>query len=621
MCGIAGIIGPFNQSVLKNKVVKMTARLIHRGPDAEGFYLNEKVALGNTRLAIIDLNDKANQPFIDLQKRYVLLFNGEIYNFREVKSQLVDYDFQTNSDTEVVLAAFMKWGPKCLEYLNGMFAFAIWDTLEKQLFIARDRLGVKPLYYYWLRDRFVFASEIRAIKASGLVQLEIDDHSLADYLMNLSVTAPNTLFKEIYQLMPGQYAVFKDDTLTKNYYWNIEKERTFQYLDNPFQIKKEIRRLLTESVERRMISDVELGAFLSGGIDSSAIVGLMSEVTDKPIHTFSVAFNELAFDESRYAKLIAKKFNTNHTQVNLTAGDFLKELPNALKAMDTPSGDAINTYIIAKATKNAGFSVALSGIGGDELFAGYDKFKLFYKIKNHPLLRFTPEFMRQSIGAAANRFLRGAKGERFAGMLKAENLNIEHQYSFLRQNHSISGVSKILKSQHPGGNIVQEILADRKTGINKLPVLSQYSVAELLCYTQNVLLKDTDQMGMANSLEIREPFLDYNLVEFVLQIPDQIKYPIFPKSLLVEALYPLLPNEIVHRPKMGFTFPWVYWLQNELRDFCEMHLSLLGKREQFSEREITSLWDDFLRNKNGVKWNHIWQLVVLESYLTENLGL
>ncbi|GAC1312463.1 MAG: asparagine synthase (glutamine-hydrolyzing) [Mucilaginibacter sp.] len=620
MCGIAGIIGPFNQIVLKDKIVKMAARLIHRGPDSDGFYFNEKIALVNTRLAIIDLNDNANQPFIDSQKRYVLLFNGEIYNFREVKSQLADYDFTSHSDTEVVLAAFMKWGPKCLERLNGMFAFAIWDNQKRQLFIARDRLGAKPLYYYHFHDRFIFASEIRAINASGLVQLEVDDDSLADYLMNLSVTAPNTLFKEIHQLMPGQYAVFKDNTLTKSYYWNIEAARTFHDLDDLFHVEKEIRRLLTESVERRMISDVDLGAFLSGGIDSSAIVGLMSEVTDKPVHTFSVAFNEQTFDESHYAKLIARKFNTKHTQVNLTAGDFLKELPNALSAIDTPSGDAINTYIIAKATKNAGFSVALSGIGGDELFAGYDKFKLFYKIKNHPLLRSAPEFMRQSAGTIARHLLRGAKGERFAGMLKAENLNIEHQYTFLRQSYPMSAVKRMLRNQHPIGNMVQEILAERKIGINKLPVLSQYSVAELLCYTQNVLLKDTDQMGMANSLEIREPFLDYHLVEFVLQIPDQIKFPIYPKSLLVEALYPLLPFEIVHRPKMGFTFPWIQWLQNELRDFCELHLRLLGKREQFSASEISRLWNDFLGNKNGVKWNHIWQLVVLESYLTENLG-
>jgi asparagine synthase (glutamine-hydrolysing) len=544
------IIGPFDRNILQEKINRMTRLMVHRGPDSGGSYINENIALGHRRLAIIDLDDNANQPFFDISKRYSLVFNGEIYNFLDIKLKLKGYSFQTNSDTEVILAAFIKWGHQCVEYFNGMFAFAIWDNHKKELFIARDRLGVKPLYYYHSNNEFIFASEIRAIKGSGKINLSLNSNSIADYLMNLSVSAPYTLFKEIYQLMPGQYGIFKDKSLTIHDYWKIETVITFPNIDNPDYVKKEIRHLLTKSVERRMISDVDLGAFLSGGIDSSLIVGLMSEVSNQPINTFSVAFEEKEFDESPYVDLITKKFNTKHSKLTLTSDYLLDELPHALGAMDTPSGDGINTYILSKAIKSFGFTVAMSGVGGDELFAGYPNFKVFHKMKNDAVLNLTQHLLRYPIGLASH-FFTGLKGRRLADMLKAKSFNIEHQYPFLRRAYSRAQVQKILINKDAIYNPIEQILMERKNAISKFPSLSQYSIAEFLGYTQNILLKDADQMGMANALEIREPFFDFNLVEFVLQIPDKIKYPKYPKKLLVEALSPL------YRMRLYIGLKWV----------------------------------------------------------------
>jgi asparagine synthase (glutamine-hydrolysing) len=619
MCGIAGIVGPFGSNVLADKINRMLRLMVHRGPDSGGTHIDEHVALGNRRLAIIDLDKSANQPFFDISKRYSLIFNGEIYNFKEIKLQLKEYCFQTSSDTEVILAAYLKWGYHCVEQFNGIFAFALWDNNEKKLFIARDRLGVKPLYYFHYAQAFIFASEIRAIKGSGLIKLKLDSHSISDYLMNLSVSAPHTLFEDIYQLMPGQYGVFKNGALSVHDYWQIEAAITFPDIDNPAHVKKEIRRLLTESVEKRMISDVSIGAFLSGGIDSSIIVGLMSEISNQPVNTFSVGFDEKEFDESGYVDLVAKRFNTRHTSITLNPNDLLSELPYALKAMDTPSGDAINTFILSKFVKSKGFSVAMSGVGGDELFAGYPNFKVFHKMKNARILNTTPYSVRYPIGLISHVFA-GSKGKRLAEMLKAKNFNIENQYSFLRQVFSKAEVQRIISPKYAIRNPIEQILTDRKNAINQFPFLSQYSIAELLGYTQNILLKDADQMGMANSLEIREPFFDFRLIEFVLQIPDKLKYPRYPKKLLVEALSPILPGKIAFRPKMGFSFPWEKWLRQEPKDFCELHINSLANRELFSKERLKILWNDFLQHKNGVKWSQIWVLVVLEAYINENLS-
>lgn len=616
MCGIAGIVGLKDKELSTLKIGLMTESLKHRGPDATGVFVDEEIALGHLRLSIIDLSENANQPFFDAANRYSITFNGEIYNFQDVKRLLPEYPFRTNSDTEVILAAFIKYGADCLSLLNGMFAFAIWDKERKELFAARDRLGVKPLYYAQSSEGvFVFASEIRAILNSELIPRKLNKYGLYDYIMYQSVYAPKTIVENIYQLPAGEFGIFSNGKFTKKSYWRIEEKHIEEFTDDKEAVKKNVKDLLIKSVERRMISDVRLGAFLSGGIDSSAIVALMSEMSSQPINTFSVNFGEKEFDESPYSNLIAQKYKTNHTSVQLTAEDFLTELPNALKSTDSPSGDGINTYVVSKATKKSGITVALSGLGGDELFVGYPNFINWMKTQNSVLTKIPSVFRRpfaMAIGASNN-----SKHQRIADILAADKVNISGIYPMFRQVMSQQTLSDFYKNGNHEISI-QKLLRAREEEIEEFPLLSQFSIAELLGYTQNVLLKDTDQFSMASALEVREPFFDYKLVEYVLQIPDRIKYPKYPKSLLVEALYPMLPDKVVHRPKMGFVLPFERWMRNELKDFCQDRLENLAEREIFISDKLLKKWDDFQKGTNGVLWSHMWHLVVLTEWLENN---
>ena len=616
MCGIAGIVGLKDKEIANQKILLMTESLKHRGPDATGVFVSDEIALGHLRLSIIDLSESANQPFFDVSNRFVITYNGEIYNFQEVRQLLPEYPFRTDSDTEVILAAYEKFGAECLSLFNGMFAFAIWDSVRKELFVARDRLGVKPFYYSQTSDgTFVFASEIRALLNSQLIPRKLNKSGVYDYLMYQSVYAPETIVENIFQLPAGEFGILSNGKFTKQSYWKIENNSLKKFSDDEKTVKKNVKDLLLSSIEQRMISDVRLGAFLSGGIDSSAVVALMSEVSSRPIDTFSVTFGEKQYDESVYSNLIAQKYKTNHTSVFLTAKDFLHELPHALKAADSPSGDGINTYVVSKATKKSGITVALSGLGGDELFAGYPNFLNWYKTKKGFLPKI-PLVLRRSMAAAFSNF-GNSKQQRIANIISADNINLSNVYPMFRQVMSQQIVSDIYRNGHFEISIRKQ-LESKQSDIDKFPFLSQFSIAEMIGYTQNVLLKDTDQFSMASALEVREPFFDYKLVEYVLQIPDEIKYPKYPKSLLVEAIYPMLPDEVVHRKKMGFVLPFEKWMRHELKEFCRDRIENLASRGIFNSDRLLSKWEEFQTGKNGVLWSHLWHLIVLTEWLENN---
>jgi asparagine synthase (glutamine-hydrolysing) len=637
MCGITGILNLQSKSNLAHAIQNMTDAIAHRGPNSVGFFMDEnKVALGHRRLSIIDISTSANQPFKDKLERYALVFNGEIYNYQEVKPLIQGYNFKTTSDTEVILAAYIKWGKDCLQYLNGMFAFALWDKKNQTLFIARDRLGIKPLYYYLDNQRFIFSSEIRSILESGFVPRQLDKKALHDFLVFQSVYAPNTIIKNVFQLMPGEYAFITNEGMKKDFYWKIETpshllrdfvpqqySKTSSGNSDLETAQKNVKELLSASVARRMISDVPLGAFLSGGIDSSAVVALMAQASERPIDTFTVSFAEKQFDESHFANIISKKYNTNHTNIRLSPDDFLKELPHALDAMDAPSGDGLNTYVVSKATKKAGITVALSGLGSDELFAGYPYSRHFQQLNtSFPKYWNIPMGLRHPILSLAHSALSSnAKMGRAIDMLNVSAPTIDAIYPYLRLVNTEGEASKLLNldNKHPE-LIICQLLKERKKNIAELPLLSQVTVAEMLGYTLNVLVKDTDQFSMASALEVREPFFDYKLVEYVLSVPDHLKYDkSSPKSLLVSSLGSLLPREIVHRPKMGFSFPWRHWLLNELRPFCEKYLQNLTKYDLFNQKTIQAEWVSFVSSK-GAKQSYvkIWQLVVLSYWLEKN---
>ncbi len=607
MCGIAGNIN-FNNQNDPSIIKVMTNTMAHRGPDADGFYSDNYISLGHRRLSIIDLSEQANQPIYSTCGNYAIIFNGEIYNYAEVKNSLTTYQFATNSDTEVVLAAYITYGAKSLELLKGMFAYAIYNKQTNEVFIARDRLGVKPVYYYKDDTCFLFASELRAILATKIVPPKVNKLALQYYLVLQSVYAPHTIIQNIVQLEAGHYIIINENKVEIKQYWDIKNPQQKFEINSKADAQSNVLHLMQQSVARRLVADVPVAAFLSGGIDSSAIVGLMAQVTEAP-QTFNIAFNEADYDESTYAEIIATKFKTKHHKILLSPQTFLDELINALNAMDTPSGDGINSYVVAKEIVKNNIKVAMSGVGGDELFAGYPSFKQWYSMYHKQWIWKSPMALRKLV---ANLLPNNSKYSRVAKLLQQKQLDINTFYPLIRQVYDANTVHKLLQQHTVNQNIKLNLTA------NNFPSLSQFSIAELLGYTQNTLLKDTDQFSMAVSLEVREPFFDHDLIEYVLQIPDAIKLPTYPKQLLVESLGDLLPPEIVHRKKKGFTFPWEHWMRNELKAFCHKLITDLNNRDFIENGIPLQLWNNFLQNKD-VKWSQIWVLVVLEYWLQKNV--
>ncbi len=617
MCGINGIIQPGGTDHFGQQVERMNRALAHRGPDDQGVLAEGGIALGHRRLSIIDLSAAGHQPMGYDSGRYSIVYNGELYNFRELKQELGDAAFRTSTDTEVILAAYAKWGTECLARFNGMFAFAIWDKTDHTLFIARDRLGIKPLYYTKSGGKIVFSSEIRGLLASGFAEKKLDRKALGDYLRYQTVHAPDTILEGVKMLLPGHYMLVTASAQEIKCWWKpvLREAAPVNYKT----VCGDVRALLRDAVERRLVADVPFGAFLSGGIDSSAIVGLMSEVASSPVNTFSVTFDDSEFSEAVYAKLIAKKFNTVHHEIRLEPGDFLDDLPAALDAMDHPSGDGPNTYVVSKATKKAGITMALSGLGGDELFAGYDIFKRTAALERKKWLNAFPRGMRKAGGAFVKKLKPGVASEKMAAVLAQEKIGFRSFYPLSRQVLLDEQIDRLTAGRVDDPYRVQEIVeAIERDFPGEDFLLSRVSMAEISTYMQNVLLRDTDQMSMAHALEVRVPFLDYTLVEYVLNLPGTMKFPHTPKKLLVDSLGGLLPAEIVNRPKMGFTFPWKKWIKTELRGFCEERLARLGRREPFDAQGVTLLWRAFLQNDPRVTWSRIWPLVVLSHWLDKN---
>jgi len=620
MCGINGIY-QFNGLKIKTDVIqKMNDTIIHRGPDAEGIFNDELIMLGHRRLSIIDVEPSANQPMVSSNNRYVIVFNGEIYNFKALKALLTDYEFKTKSDTEVVLAAYQKWGKLCVNHFDGMFAFAIWDKVDKSLFITRDRLGIKPLYYVLDNEKIIFSSSVKAILNTQLIPRQIRQESLVDYLRFQTVHSPFTIIEDLYMLEGGQYMFFNDEKQELKTYWH--PTTNYRVADNSIsQVQTKVSDLLSTSVEKRMMSDVPFGAFLSGGIDSSIIVGLMAQKHNQKIDTFSIGFKENEFSEAQYAQKIADKFKTNHHAIELSVEEFKDMIPTAMKFYDHPSGDGLNTYVVSKKTTESGIKMALSGVGGDELFGGYSVFNQIPQLQSKKWLSSFPNYARKYVGIF-NHLLKGnVASSKIKEILKQEYFDTEFIYQFYRQVLMDDQVEKLIKKYPLPKNKVFEMtheLIGYDTSGWSLPPLSRISVAEMLTYMQNTLLRDADQMSMANSLEVRVPFLDHHLVEYTLGISDKIKQPITPKKLLVDSFKDLLPESIYNRPKMGFVLPFEKWMKGELKDFCIDNFNELKKISYLKPKELDNLWQAFEKGNKRVGWSRIWHLVTLGNWIKEN---
>lgn len=618
MCGIAAIFSfQRGSSDLDGQIRKMSARMAHRGPDADDFYVNENVALGHRRLAIIDLSPLGNQPMWDHSGRYGIVFNGEIYNYRDLKAQLPDYPFRSSSDTEVILAGFATWGTAVFEKLNGIFAFVIYDKTARCVYAVRDRFSIKPLYFHQSETAVYFASEVRPIIGTAITNRKISAVALSDYISNGAVAGSQRMCAGIQQLDGGHYLqVTENKTVTTHCYRRFFDGDVEPVSGRSADVQRKVKDLLLQSVERQMVSDVPLGAFLSGGIDSSAIVALMSEVSSVPPLTFTIGFADKNFDETPYANIIAERYKTNHTTLKLSPDDFLQELPNALAAMDTPTLDGPNTFVVSKLTRQSGVTVALSGLGGDELFAGYSSFQRYFQWKQKWWWHL-PQWTRSIAGMPLAQLGLSSKYRRLGELLCVPVFDIEHVYPIFRGIFDYKTLGQIQDGNYNGNPSAKRFTA-LQGQIEKFPLLSQYSIAEMLGYTSHMLLKDTDQMSMASSLEVRVPFFDNDLVDYVLRIPDTIKYPHTPKSLLVSALGGRLPDEVVNRPKMGFTLPWENWIRQDLFHFCNDHIKALCDRNILNPNVLRRMWADFQKGNHQVLWSHIWMFVVLEEWLLRN---
>ncbi|MFM7726722.1 MAG: asparagine synthase (glutamine-hydrolyzing), partial [Flavobacteriales bacterium] len=499
----------------------------------------------------------------------------------------------------------------------GMFAFALWDEKEECLLIARDRLGVKPLYFAETEHGLVFASELRALLTTGWIDPKISRASLADYLRYQTVHAPHTIIEGVYMLMPGHRMTITSKGVHTERWWDMVDNRVrLDGIETKQDVQKHVLDLLTSSVELRMRADVPFGAFLSGGIDSSIVVGLMSQISEHPVNTFSITFQEKTYDESPYSELIARRFNTKHTAIQLSADHFRHTLPEALAAMDHPSGDGPNTYVVSKATRDSGVKMALSGLGGDEVFAGYEVFRRMKSLESKNWLNTLPVHLRKNIGLLLRTLKPSAATEKLAAALAQQRIDLAHFYPLTRQVLYDNEVKRLVK--HVGNDkSPAQLLASAVNGTH-IPTLSKVSVLEMSTYMQNVLLRDADQMSMAHALEIRVPFLDHRLIEFVLGVSDAHKYPHTPKELLTASVGDLIPREIIDRPKMGFTFPWASWMKNELRTFCEEQLDALRNVEAIEYDEVKTIWNRFKNGDPRITWSRIWPLVVLGNWVKQH---
>lgn len=578
MCGIAGFInGPGSAEQRRQWLESMTEALRRRGPDGIGLWIKDQAALGHRRLSIIDLVT-GSQPMSSHDETVTVVYNGEIYNFQEIRDDLAreGVSFLTRSDTEVLLNSYMKWGEACLDRFEGMFAFAIWDGRSKSLFAARDRMGKKPFCFSFQNNVFVFASELSALKNLPFVNLEIDRDALAKYLAYEYVPTPQTIFRNVHKLQPGHFLVFREGQVKITKYWDLPLPRKTSPATER-EVCEHTITLMKDAVKKRLISDVPLGVFLSGGIDSSAVVALMSEEVDpQTIKTFSIGFTESSYDESKYARLVANHFGTDHHERILSAVDAGKLLPSIVSLLDEPMSDPsiVPTYLLSEVTRRD-VTVALGGDGGDELFAGYEYYSAFI-LSNYYLK--LPQAVRKNLIERISQKLPISTGYVSPRHVAEKFFSGVYAPEWLRTQKWLGAISE---------NIQREIWMDPPAIINN-PV-ELYSTTKRLYedfksddplnrvfylltkqYLLDYILVKVDRCSMMNSLEARAPFLDRKVVEYVFSLPPEMKIRRFKrKYLLKKALRKRLPEEILNRKKRGFLIPSALWLKQTLRPLVE----------------------------------------------------
>ena len=627
MCGITGAINWGTKELLE----KMTQSISHRGRDDNGLWDEVTsdgawIGLGHRRLSILDLSSAGHQPMFSENGRFGIVFNGEIYNYQELRDDLRSEGchFKSNTDTEVVLRLYERHREGCLDHLRGMFAFGIWDREERSLFLAQDRLGIKPLYYSVDGSRLLFASELKAILQQPDVKRAMDPQALDDYLSYLYVPPPRTMFEGIQKLSPGHYLLWRDGKIVKSErYWELPSG---SIEGDESELVDRLRSILEESVKLRMISDVPLGAFLSGGVDSSTIVGLMARQGSKPIKTFSIGFGQASkrYDELDYARQVARYYATDHHEI-VVEPDAVDLLPNIVEGFDEPFGNptSLLVYLLSKFTREH-VSVALAGDGGDEVFGGYPRYK---GASLSPAYRKLPGWLRSSVLSklveAIPESSRGRHGfRRIKEFVQGNALEPEDMYCSWVGYYTYEMKQQLYDPGFIGQGQTREsyqflkrLFAESKKR-NRNSFFDQITAVDLQSFLPHNLLTYTDRMSMAHNLEVRVPFTDHKLVEFVTQLPHTFRLKGFQdKYILKQAVRDLLPDEILKRKKLGFNPPMAHWLKEDLSDVLQDCLSERAIRDRgfFQHETIASLLHLHSSGQRDVSL-HIWALLVLEIW-------
>ena len=614
MCGICGVI-PYNTrgGSYEAALSRMMSSIVHRGPDSSGTHLDDKVALGFQRLSIIDTSQLGDQPMSDETGRYWLVFNGELYNYLELRKELQKkgHQFRSKSDTEVVLRSIIEWKEESLQKFRGMYGFAFFDKLEGSTLLVRDRLGIKPLYYSESPDGVLFASEVRAIEASQCISLSVDKASIQDFLTWQSVAPPRTIFNEVKSLEPGCYLRVNGAGIKKGRYWHVGKSISdCCSIDSP---REYLQEMFSETIEQHALSDVELGCFLSGGIDSTIVAGKMNDALGS-LKTVSIGFDETSFNETDLAKTTAERLATHHFEHIVTKQDFLTELPNVICAMDQPSGDGINTYFVSQHARSIGITVACSGLGADEIFGGYRGFETipgrYAFFSRHPNLTRALSSIGRVMGVVAKapsiNYGKIGKLQRYL----SHTDSLEAQFSLMAEFFKTTDRRQLLQAR--------ELLVGSEKGLRVIAedkMCSEVSLLYIENFMQNTLLPDSDIMGMRHSLEIRVPFLDHKLVEFALSLSDSAKLPNRQlKGLLKNAFSEYLHPALLQQKKRGFVFPVEKWVRDESSIFGILS-SDMGQWDILNPEYVLRLKQFFTATGNSQAFKQLWLLVILLEWL------
>lgn len=626
MCGIAGKIYIDNKKrIIESDIAEMITAINHRGPDDSGVYCRDNVGLGHARLSIIDTSLLGHQPMLNEDGSIWIVFNGEIYNFQDLRNDLQGsgYKFKSRTDTEVIIALYEKYGEDCLKFLRGMFSFAIWDNKDKKLFIARDRIGKKPLNYFWDSNNnvFIFSSEIKAIFKNKEVKKDINYEAIDHYLSLQYIPSPFTIFKNIHKLPPAHYLVLKNGQIKIQKYWQIDFNEKLNLSEDEW--KENIINKFKESVSLRMISDVPLGAFLSGGIDSSAVVAIMSELSSEPVKTFSIGFGEADYNETQFARIIANKFKTEHHEF-IVEPKAIDILPRLVHHYEEPFADssAIPTWYLSELTRKH-VAVALNGDGGDENFGGYERYMahkadlLSQKVPiilNNYLVRGTARTLNSLLRTRLTQ-----KIERFLNTNQQDpRTNYIHRIFGFTKDHKDDLYNQSFKNKL-NNNIIkhsEEILEQLFATNRASDPLDKVFYTDINSYIPGDLMVKVDIATMAHSLESRSPFLDHEFMELMAKMPSSFKIKgLNKKYILKEALRSRLPEEILDRPKMGFGVPLEQWFRNDLKDLVVDNL--LSKkalnRGLFNEDFIRGLVYGHINKKTNNSYK-LWQLLFLEQW-------